>query len=51
MARSKAAAKGAAGNVGVIGLAVFEEDEARVKAELRKEQLARENANAFPVTR
>ena len=51
VARSKAAAKGAAGNVGVIGLAVFEEDEARVKAELRKEQLARENANAFPVTR
>jgi hypothetical protein len=51
VASSKAAAKGAAGNVGVIGLAVFEEDEARAKAELRREQLARENANAFPGAR
>lgn len=51
VANSKAAATGAAGNVGVIGLAVFEEDEARAKAELRHEQLARENANAFPGVR
>lgn len=51
VSRSKAASKGAASNVGVIGLAVFEEDEARAKAELRHEQLVRENANAFPVTR
>ncbi|WP_395737639.1 hypothetical protein [Prosthecobacter sp.] len=51
VARSKAATKGAAGNVGVIGLAVFEEDEARVKAELLKEQQARGGANAFPEVR
>jgi len=51
VSRSKAATKGAAGNVGVIGLAVFEEDEVRTKAILRQEQLARENANAFPVSR
>ncbi|MDB6006078.1 MAG: putative outer rane lipoprotein [Prosthecobacter sp.] len=51
VSRSKAAAKGAAGNVGVIGLAVFEEDEVRAKAELQREQLARQNANAFPVSR
>lgn len=49
--RSKAASTGGASNVGVIGLAVFEEDEARAKAELQREQLARENANAFPGTR
>ncbi|MCB1276350.1 hypothetical protein [Prosthecobacter sp.] len=51
VAASQAAAKGGAGNVGVIGLAVFEEDEARAKAELQREQLVRENANAFPVSR
>lgn len=51
VARSKAAVSGGASNVGVIGLAVFEEDEARVKAELRKEQQARDNANAFPGSR
>lgn len=51
VANSKAAAKGGASNVGVIGLAVFEEDEVRTKAELRKEQLAREGANAFPGVR
>ncbi len=51
VSRSKAAAKGGASNVGVVGLAVFEEDEARAKAELRKEQLARESANAFPGAR
>lgn len=51
VARSQANAKGAASNVGVIGLAVFEEDEARVKAELLKEQQAREGANAFPGAR
>jgi hypothetical protein len=51
VARSKAAGSGGASNVGVIGLAVFEEDEARVKAELLKEQKARDNANAFPGSR
>ena len=51
VARSKAASSGGASNVGVIGLAVFEEDEVRAKAELQREQLARENANAFPGTR
>ena len=51
VASSKAATKGAAGNVGVIGLAVFEEDEVRTKAELQREQLARESANAFPGAR
>ncbi|MFC5455173.1 hypothetical protein [Prosthecobacter fluviatilis] len=51
VARAKAAASGGASNVGVIGLAVFEEDEARVKAELLKEQQAREGANAFPGAR
>lgn len=48
VAASQAARKGAAGNVGVVGLAVFEEDEARAKAELQREQFARDNANAFP---
>ena len=51
VARSQANAKGGASNVGVIGLAVFEEDEVRVKAELLKEQQAREGANAFPGAR
>jgi hypothetical protein len=51
VARSHASAKGGASNVGVIGLAVFEEDEARTKAELVKEQQAREGANAFPGAR
>ncbi len=51
VADSAAAAKGKAGNVGVIGLAVFEEDEARAKAELQREQFKRENAQAFPVGR
>lgn len=51
VARSQANAKGAASNVGVIGLAVFEEDEGRVRSELLKEQLARGGANAFPGTR
>lgn len=51
VARSKAASSGGAGNVGVIGLAVFEEDAARAKAELRQEQLAREGADAFPGAR
>ena len=48
---SMAAAKGGAGNVGVIGLAVFEEDEAKAKAALQHEQFVRENASAFPVNR
>lgn len=51
VAASHATAKGGAGNVGVIGLAVFEEDEARAKAELQREQFVRDNANAFPVNR
>lgn len=48
VAASQAAKKGGANNVGVIGLAVFEEDEARAKAELVREQMARNNATAFP---
>lgn len=48
VAASQAAKKGGAGNVGVIGLAVFEEDEARAKMELKREQFVRENATAFP---
>lgn len=51
VADSHAAAQGKAGNVGVIGMAVFEEDEARAKAELQREQFVRENAQAFPVSR
>lgn len=51
VADSVAAAKGGAGNVGVIGLAVFEEDEAKAKAALQHEQFVRENASAFPVNR
>lgn len=48
VAASQATKKGSASNVGVIGLAVFEEDEARAKAELVREQMARNNATAFP---
>lgn len=48
VAASQAAKKGGAGNVGVIGLAVFEEDEARAKMELKREQFVRDNATAFP---
>lgn len=48
VAASQAAKKGGAGNVGVIGLAVFEEDEARAKMELKREQFVRDNAAAFP---
>lgn len=51
VADSVAAAKGGAGNVGVVGLAVFEEDEAKAKAALQHEQFVRENASAFPVNR
>lgn len=49
VADSVAATKGGAGNVGVIGLAVFEEDEARARAELQHEQFVRDQAKAFPV--
>lgn len=49
LAASKAAGQGQARNVGVIGLAVFEEDEARAKMMLRKEQFQRDEASAFPV--
>lgn len=48
VAASQAAKKGGAGNVGVIGLAVFEENEARAKMELKREQFVRDNATAFP---
>ncbi len=47
---SKAAKQGVARNVGVVGLAVFEEDEAKAKMMLRKEQFQREDASAFPVS-
>ncbi len=49
VSESKAAKSGGARNVGVIGLAVFDEDEVRQKAFLRGEQLRREDADAFPV--
>ena len=49
VAASKAAKQGQARNVGVIGLAVFEEDEAKATMMLRKEQFQREDASAFPV--
>lgn len=48
VADSKAAAKGLARNVGVVGLAVFEEDEAKAHAMLQKEQDKRQDADAFP---
>jgi hypothetical protein len=48
---SVAAANGGAGNVGVIGLAVFEEDEAKAKAALQHEQFVRDHASAFPGSR
>ncbi len=47
---SVAAGKGAARNVGVVGLAVFEEDVARAKAEVRQEQNKRLDSDAFPVS-
>ena len=50
VANSKAAKQGQARNVGVIGLAVFEEDEAKAKMMLRKEQFQRDDASAFPVS-
>ena len=50
VADSKAAAQGQARNVGVVGLAVFEEDEAKARMMLRKEQFQREDADAFPVS-
>lgn len=45
---SLAAKKGAARNVGVIGLAVYDEDEAKAKAARLAEARRRENAAAFP---
>lgn len=50
VADSQAAAKGQARNVGVVGLAVFEEDEAKARMKLREEQFQREDASAFPVS-
>lgn len=45
---SLAAQKGAARNVGVIGLAVYDEDEAKAKAVRLAEAQRREEATAFP---
>lgn len=50
VAESKAAKSGGARNVGVIGLAVFDEDERQRKAFLGTEQFRREDADAFPVS-
>lgn len=50
VAESKAAMTGSARNVGVIGLAVFDEDERQRKAFLGAEQFKREDADAFPVS-
>ncbi len=50
VADSKAAQSGQARNVGVIGLAVFEEDEAKAKMMLQREQLQRDDASAFPAS-
>jgi hypothetical protein len=47
VAGSKAASVGAERNVGVIGVAVFEEDTAKAKLKLRQEQFQREEAEAF----
>ncbi|MBK8091904.1 MAG: hypothetical protein IPK32_07950 [Verrucomicrobiaceae bacterium] len=51
VADALASKKGGAANVGVIGLAVFEEDESRAKMELQREQFVRDHANAFPSER
>jgi hypothetical protein len=45
---SQAAKSGAARNVGVIGLAIFEEDELAAKAAQLQENLIRDDASAFP---
>ena len=50
VAASKAAKQGQDRNVGVVGLAVFEEDEAKATMMQRKEQFQREDASAFPVS-
>ena len=47
VADSAAAARGQAANVGVIGLAVFTEDEAAALEARRQEQARRDRANAF----
>ena len=47
---SVAASKGATRNVGVIGVAVYEEDTVRAKEELRREQDKRLDSDAFPVS-
>jgi hypothetical protein len=46
---SVAAKKGMAGNVGVVGLAVFEEDVVRARKAIRQEQNKRLDSEAFPV--
>ncbi len=48
VADSKAAKNGAARNVGVVGLAVFEEDEVKARLMLDREQDRRQDADAFP---
>ena len=45
---SQAAKSGSARNVGVIGLAIFEEDELAAKAAQLQENLIRDDADAFP---
>jgi hypothetical protein len=49
VADSKAAKAGTARNVGVIGFAMFLEDEAKAKLHLNAEQSVRDDASAFPV--
>lgn len=44
-----AAAQGVARHVGVVGLAMFDEAEAKAKMKLREEQSQHEDAEAFPV--
>jgi hypothetical protein len=49
VAEGVAARKGGGRNVGVVGFAVFEEDESKQKAHLLGEQVKRTEADAFPV--
>lgn len=48
VADSEAAKSGGARNVGVIGIALFEEDETAAKAAQTRENLVRTDARAFP---
>jgi hypothetical protein len=49
VAESKAAKSGGERNVGIIGFALFLEDEAKAKLKLATEQMVRDDAAAFPV--